>query len=539
MFNWKRRSDTTKPEDVLTRLLSGDGAGAPDKHESAPALLERLRAANVSQTERVPAELILADGESLADYLIERQCHVGSLGTLYVAVQQPSNADVLLFSPGVPLLKDETSFRRVLADAEQWRTLGAHPHIVQCLEVLPWNDTSLVAHEYIEGRTLRDWIAEGQSADLNSGLELAIQFGHALEHMHGRGVANGGLTPDNILLARDGTLKLTGARSGRPVAEALSAAPLPALRNSGGVPEQTPSAADDIRDFGLCLYEMFCGRRPDLSASASPPEPRVLRSDIVLPRALCDLMKRCIASDCADRPTPVELVVELCALYETLNGAPTVHQQLPPTNQELSRMFDDATDLIAADAVEDLIDSPMEQGVAAAPVSSLASGTDVEAEIERSIEEFLGTIKEPDAGDVPAQVEQVKVQENAGKRTTADAEQKFSEAVSLNNLADEMLAAGDSAKAASIYSQALAIIEQSVGPNHPYAAVSLKGLADLYAGGKEFAKAEPLYQRLLVLQERVFGADSPNVARTIQKLASIYRMQNRLAEAAALSSPRR
>lgn len=78
----------------------------------------------------------------------------------------------------------------------------------------------------------------------------------------------------------------------------------------------------DIFAFGVCLYEMLCGRRPYEIAVGSrqePPEPSRLRRDATLPERLCTLLKRCVDWDRARRPGSMkEVRQELCTIREEL-----------------------------------------------------------------------------------------------------------------------------------------------------------------------------------------------------------------------------
>ena len=98
----------------------------------------------------------------------------------------------------------------------------------------------------------------------------------------------------------------------------------------------------DIFAFGVCLYEMLCGRRPYLTNTVGPrleaPEPETLRGDNGLPPRLCSLMKRCVDWDREARPAGAKQVLaELCAVYEESFGEASLYAELP----EISALADD------------------------------------------------------------------------------------------------------------------------------------------------------------------------------------------------------
>ena len=94
----------------------------------------------------------------------------------------------------------------------------------------------------------------------------------------------------------------------------------------------------DIFAFGVCLYEMFCGRRPygkAVGPRQEAPEPRAVRGDNTLPEPLCNLMKRCVDWERKRRPKNAEDVRrELCANYEDLFRQPSAWAELPEVSLE-------------------------------------------------------------------------------------------------------------------------------------------------------------------------------------------------------------
>jgi tetratricopeptide (TPR) repeat protein len=82
--------------------------------------------------------------------------------------------------------------------------------------------------------------------------------------------------------------------------------------------------------------------------------------------------------------------------------------------------------------------------------------------------------------------------------------------------------------------QALAILENALGPDHFEVANSLDTLAELYRAQGEYAKAEPLYRRALAIYENTPGQESTDVAKILNNLAELYRTQGQYAKAEPL-----
>ena len=107
-------------------------------------------------------------------------------------------------------------------------------------------------------------------------------------------------------------------------------------------------------------------------------------------------------------------------------------------------------------------------------------------------------------------------------------------AVTLNNLAILLKVTNRLAEAEPLYRRALAIDEQAYGIEHPFVAIQLNNLAQLLQDTNRLAEAEPLMRRALAIDEKSYGPENPNVARELNNLAQLLQDTNRLAEAEPL-----
>ncbi len=107
-------------------------------------------------------------------------------------------------------------------------------------------------------------------------------------------------------------------------------------------------------------------------------------------------------------------------------------------------------------------------------------------------------------------------------------------ATTLNNLAQLLQATNRLADAEPLMRRALAIDENSFGPDHPKVAIRLNNLAQLLQATNRLADAEPLMRRALAIDENSFGPDHPDVAIDLNNLASLLQATHRLAEAEPL-----
>nr|WP_253881000.1 tetratricopeptide repeat protein [Microcystis aeruginosa] len=107
-------------------------------------------------------------------------------------------------------------------------------------------------------------------------------------------------------------------------------------------------------------------------------------------------------------------------------------------------------------------------------------------------------------------------------------------AQSLNNLALLYQSQGRYSEAEPLYNRSLAIRKQQLGDNHPDTATSLNNLALLYQSQGRYSEAEPLYKQALAIRKQQLGDNHPNTALSLNNLALLYQSQGRYSEAEPL-----
>ena len=155
-------------------------------------------------------------------------------------------------------------------EAAFWISLAPHPNIVRAHFVEMDGDRPLLFLDFIDGgprTSLRERLGEGPIAE-----RLALQWAHefilGMEFANARGeVAHLDLKPENLLITRDGTLKITDFGLARRVRIVDGRFP---RANAGTWPYAAPelfmgkpaAARSDVYAFGVILYEMLSGRLP-------------------------------------------------------------------------------------------------------------------------------------------------------------------------------------------------------------------------------------------------------------------------------------
>jgi WD40 repeat protein/serine/threonine protein kinase len=284
---------------------------------------------------------------------------MGGMGYVYIAEHLGWKVKMAIKCPNEAVLSNKSHFSRVLREADAWIGLGLHPNIAFCYYIRQIEGVPNIFIEYVDGGSLRDWIADGRSRDLRVGLDLAMQFCHGMNYAHKRGMIHRDVKPENILLTSGGLVKITDfgiAMVDTSLVDSMYDAELPlsqvwdrdALLTSVGsimgspsymAPEQWEDSHSvdfraDVFSFGVCMYEMFCGERPfrrssrDARERGIPPfDPIELRRD--LPPRLAEVLRRCVSFDRDGRfDSFADLGTELAQIYRDLFGEDPPHSEV-------------------------------------------------------------------------------------------------------------------------------------------------------------------------------------------------------------------
>ena len=209
---------------------------------------------------------------------------------------------------------------RFLREGEALRTLN-HPNIVQMVDATEVDGRYYLVMEYVPGGSLRDLLEQEGRLPVEHAAQIALDVADALTRAHRLGIVHRDLKPSNVLLAEDGTPRLTDFG----LAQMVGRVPLTQTGTVvGTLPYLSPEACEgqerdaraDIWSFGVMLYEMVTGQRPFggdtltavLAAILTRPVPDVSQERPEVPDALADLVYRMLEKDRRQRIPSVRLV---------------------------------------------------------------------------------------------------------------------------------------------------------------------------------------------------------------------------------------
>lgn len=208
----------------------------------------------------------------------------------------------------------------------------AHQNVVGVFDSGEEEGTPYLVMELVDGRTVADELRRRGALPPEEVRAIGCQLCAGLDAAHGRGLVHRDVKPQNLLLARDGTLKVADfgiARSSSQSATLTQAGTLlgTAAYMAPEVVRGEPATAEsDVYAAGAVLYELATGRPPrrvatlaDLAADELITPPGELAD---VPPDLEEAIMRCLARDPAARPTVAELARELGD--PTLSERPTV-----------------------------------------------------------------------------------------------------------------------------------------------------------------------------------------------------------------------
>ena len=199
-------------------------------------------------------------------YEIVEMIGSGGMATVYKAKCRVLNRFVAIKVLKDSLKYDSDVVKRFNAESRAAACLS-HPNIVQVYDVSEQGGLDYIVMEYVDGITLKDYIAKKGALGWEEACNFAIQIGRALECAHKNHIIHRDIKPHNVLLARDGMLKVADFG----IAQATTSETLVAgSSNLGSVhyisPEQGrggfTNEKSDIYSLGVVLYEMLTGTLP-------------------------------------------------------------------------------------------------------------------------------------------------------------------------------------------------------------------------------------------------------------------------------------
>ncbi len=292
-------------------------------------------------------------GERLGPYELTSPLGVGGMAEVHRARDTRLGRDVAIKVLDFEAARNPERLRLFEQEARAASAVN-HPAIVGVHDVGREGDVPYVVLELVEGETLQRRLLRGRLPQRRA-IETAVQIAQGLAAAHARGVLHNDLKPANIILTRDGRVKildfgLAGLRSGSSAVDPLPAderaTVTQALFGTPGyiAPERIegapPDARSDLFSLGAVLYEMLAGApafdgptTAAVLAATTELDPAEIRPP--LPAALDRILRRALEKDPAQRFQSASDLAYALDAVSTITAAPL--PSAPPASRRWPR----------------------------------------------------------------------------------------------------------------------------------------------------------------------------------------------------------
>ncbi len=246
-----------------------------------------------------------AEPEQFGPYKLHELVNRGGMSEIWLATN-PHNQSVAIRRLHSVSRFDFTTKRRFLHGAKILSQIDHHDLIVSYIEHGKIGGSLFLAMEYIEGSNLKLLSAEGDPVVGENISELLINMALALEHVHDCGFVHMDFKPENVLVTRNGNMRLIDfdLAIGKPEAPVkLKANPgTPAYMAPEQLLRQPVNQRVDIWAYGVSAYELLTGQKPFPGDSPDEILHRQLnRGDFFAPREINE-----------DIPSAMERIILKC-----------------------------------------------------------------------------------------------------------------------------------------------------------------------------------------------------------------------------------
>jgi len=278
----------------------------------------------------------------------------GSMGVLYEAMQESVDRVVI-----VKVLRDSLAgkpeyVKRFEREARMAACLK-HRNIVATFDAGQAGGHHYLVMEHLDGETVQSHLDKRRLFDERPALQIALALAEALKHIHERGVVHRDVKPANIVLTREGNVKLIDLGLARVVADEVWGATEAGMAIGTPEylsPEQARGQVDvdvrgDIYGLGATLYHMVTGRVPhpgttarevlhkhvDVKTLLLPPE----SINGKLSTGFAAVIKKMLARNREDRYRhPDDLILDLKSVLQ--GNRPSIGQPVPPAGAVENRV---------------------------------------------------------------------------------------------------------------------------------------------------------------------------------------------------------
>lgn len=328
-------------------------------------------------------------------YEVVEKVGTGGMADVYRAMDHRLNRYV-----AVKILKNEysedTKFVTKFRQEAQAVACLSHPNVVAVYDVGEEQGMHFIVMEFVEGITLKSYIEKKGKLSVREAVGIGIQIASGLEAAHNSHIIHRDIKPQNILISRDGTAKVTDFG----IAKAASSNTITASA-MGSVHYISPEQArggfsdekSDVYSLGVTMYEMLSGTLPFTGESAvavalahiQEEAVPLTAMDATIPKGISDIVAKCMQKKADFRyPTSADLIADLKMFLQDPEGEYGV---VKPLYENTDTIFIKPTDVNRLKAATQTPAS--DNGTAAAEPEDKKAGEEDSGEVDPKLEKAL------------------------------------------------------------------------------------------------------------------------------------------------------
>ncbi len=196
-------------------------------------------------------------------YEIEGPIGAGAMGVVYAArdPQLQRRVALKLLRPGSALGASAAELRALALREARAMAALSHPNVLTVHEAGEEGEHLFVAMELVEGGTLKEWLRARPRA-LTEVVDVFVQAGRGLAAAHAAGMVHRDFKPDNVLIGKDGRVRVTDFGFAVRASSGAAASGSPGYMAPEQMRGEAPDARADIFSFCVALYEALVGELP-------------------------------------------------------------------------------------------------------------------------------------------------------------------------------------------------------------------------------------------------------------------------------------
>ncbi len=219
-------------------------------------------------------------------YEIQSKIGAGGMSDVYKANDRKLNRKVSIKILKRDFADDQNFVTKFRNEARAAASLN-HPNIVNVYDVGEGDGIYYIVMEHIDGITLKKYIEYKKKLNIRESIEIAMQVARGLEAAHSKKIIHRDIKPQNIMISRDGKVKVTDFGIARAAsAQTISSNAMGSVHYIS--PEQAKGGycdeRSDIYSLGITLYEMLTGKVPFEGESTVAVALQHIQGEMIPPR---------------------------------------------------------------------------------------------------------------------------------------------------------------------------------------------------------------------------------------------------------------